>query len=322
MNRIQTTTTTNVNTDYAVNVGQVQNTNIQTSNDIPENTTQQSVNTSSPVLSAPGKTDYAGANSFAANYLELIVLMCEMNRDSYEANQDVAKMQIESRIAELEQSASKRMTAAIVGLAFGVIGGALSIGGAAASVNSASKNLSNLKKVETSLHSTGTPDVSGKTGTPDQLTPNPTDVNSTNANQTGVKPQTTDATPDQQNVNTPPDAAEKKEDAKAAQTSDKVLTDEQKTALSTAEAETAKSQAVTMLIRAMSDGFNATGSSLTGIINASADGDQAEAEEIEAQRQVSISNKQAFQDLMSKFNNILSSFLEAEMKAASAAAQA
>ncbi len=290
MTKVSASTTANVNVDYDVEVTQASSTTSVQKNTAVQDTpspTSQEVNTAAPTLSAPATTDYDGASSFSANYLELIVLMCQLNRDSYEANQEIAQMQIQTRVADLKEAASKRMTAAIVGLCVGIVSAGLSLGGAAVSGVNIYKNTTSLTKMKGSMTGASEP------GAEIEMTTNKTNQDKLQNSENNL-----------------------------VQNKASAIDNQERSELATIENRTAINQLTTMLTRTLSEGTSSIGNSSASMINAKADGIQAEAEEVEASRQLSVSNRQMFQDLMGKFNQILQSFLEAEIKAASAAAQA
>ncbi len=284
MTKVTANTTVNVNANYNLEVTQASSaTSVQKNTAVQDapSPTSQEVNTAAPTLSTPSTTDYKGASNFSSNYLELIVLMCQMNRDSYEANQEIAQMQIQARVADLKDAASKRMTAAIVGLCVGIVSAGLSLGGAAVSGVNIYKNTSSLTKMKSSMAGEAKP---------------------------ATEIEMTENRPNQDNL-------QNNENSLA-------IDNQERSELATIENRTAINQLTTMLTKTLSEGTSSVGNSSEGMINAKADGIQAEAEEVEASRQLSVSNRQMFQDLMSKFNQILQSFLEAEIKSAGAAAQA
>ncbi len=193
-----------------------------------------------PSLPPVGATDVEGAASFFSSYVEYIILMCEANRNSYEANKEAAQAEIKMRVEQLESAAQTRKNGAITGLAFSIVGGIIGIGGGIYGGVAGGINIGKLK--------TGAPSA--------QL-----------------------------------------------------------------EAMTAQMQSISVSIRAAQDVASTTGQTATSLTSANADIAQAAAEETEADRQLSISNMQQFQQLMSKFNDVLASFLDAKNKSASAAAQ-
>ncbi len=356
MTKINADVSTQVSSTYMTDVLQVgQSQSVQNQNTVQSvpTPTQSDSSVAAPVLSAPNSTDYAGASNFSLMYTELIVLMCQINRDSYEANQEIATMQMKTRVAELKEAASKRLTAAIVGLAAGVLSfGASAIGGAVSAKSLMQNNSSlddiqgggkalkekptleiemedNIKK-DTVVDKMSLPEESPlankKSVSSEKDTQNiknkeklaeASDANTINKEKQDSLKEVKD-TENKENIIKKEDA--EKTDASVKKDAD--IDEEQKRIdLAKVEHNTAKTQLYTMLTRVASEGFSSFGNSTAGIISSTADGMQAEAEETEAQRQVSISNRQQFQDFMSKFNSILQSFLEAEMKAASAAAQ-
>ncbi len=355
MTKINVDANTHISSTYMNDVAQVgQSQAVQSQNAVQSapSPAPSDTSTPAPVLTAPSSTDYAGASSFSIMYTELIVLMCQINRDSYEANQEIATMQMESRVADLKEAASKRLTAAIVGLAAGIVSfGASAIGGALSGA-SLLKNSNSLKsaqgggkalqekpgleiemqdniKKDNLIDKTSLPDESPLTNkkniTSDTDTQNiknkeklgqmeASDANTINKEQKSTSQEV------KENNTIKKEEGTEKADASTQKTED-MDENQQRKEMAAIENRTATTQLLTMLTRTASEGASSLGNSTSGIINATADGIQAGAEETEAQRQLSISNRQQFQDFMSKFNSILQSFLEAEMKAASAAAQ-
>ncbi len=361
------------------------------SQDVP--TTSDAASSTKPLLLAPGNTDFAAAQSFAAAYTELIVLMCEVNRDSYEANREVAQTQMDVRIGQLESAAKKRMTAAIVGLAFGVISSAVGIAGGISGMKSTTKNLGKLNELRDATKgatmarndatklSEQLPELkntakikrddatmaeSNLTKAQDTLALKKSDLEKAQGDvQTAEKKRASakdkdtdaaqkelDAAREKQNLAqedvalAEKDVALKKADAKtlkekATQAEGNYAEKEQAAALkddhATAaenhiaqnqrfdmgviENTTARTNAKTMVFNSLKEAISASGQGGSAIISSEADTLQASAEETEADRQLSVGNMQQFQELMSKFNSILASFLEAEINAASAAAK-
>ncbi len=293
--------------------------------DIPVTSHQES-SAAAPVLSAPGTTDYAGASSFSAMYTQLIVLMCEVNRDSYAANRDTALVQMEARVGQLEEAAKKSRNAAIVGLAMSVVSAGVSIAGATVTTVSSTKNMAQLPGAQKGTVAGDVAPQAGKTMPADipdapQTTPGMNQSQSVSLDsQSAAKAQTLEAQPAQ--------------DVKAAQSTkstdspdapdapDNAADLEQRANMARVENGTVKSQVLTMIFRTGADFATSIGQSTSGMINAEAETVRATAEAIEAKRQMSTSSVQQFNELMSKFNTILSSYLEAEIRAASAAAQA
>ena len=299
-----------------------------------------------PLSSPAGGTDCRGAQQAVSAFTALITLMCEMNRETYASRRDSARTNMAMRVSELTEAADKTRDAALTQGILGIVGGALSGVGAGISIGGGCSQLKELNafaktppavvqpQVVSQAQQTTAQQTTAQQTTAQQTTAQQTTAQQTTAQQTTAQQTTAQQTTAQQTTAQQTTAQQTTAQSPAGSQAQQPISGQAQTTEPPRESPEAtrfyaalnlkgtKFSGIAESFRASGTAGNSLGQTISGSISAKGEKIRAGAEETKSAYDTDVSDIQQFQGLMSQFNQILASLLEAENKARSAAAQA